>query len=106
MKDLVVLILSCDKYSDLWKPFFVFFEKYWRDRTIPAYFCSDTKKPELPNVNAIAPDINMEWSARLLWALQNIKEPYVLLLLDDYFLTKKPDEKKMLDLVEVMKKLN
>ena len=29
--DSAILILSCDKFSDLWKPFFDLFWKYWPD---------------------------------------------------------------------------
>src|SRR4051812_38438300 len=103
MKDLAVLVLSCDKYSDLWNPFLTFFFKYWPKPSVPVYFCSDTKTPEDLRIKGIAPGENKEWSARLLWAIEQIEQPYILLLLDDYFLIRNVNEKKLEECFNIIK---
>ena len=38
-----VLIYSCDSYSDVWKPFFTLFWRYWNCE-YPVYLATETKK--------------------------------------------------------------
>jgi hypothetical protein len=101
-KDLAVLVLSCDAYKDLWAPYMQLFHKYWKDSQLNFYFCSDTLKAEDPSFTDIPVGKPVEWSARLLYAVEQIKEPYVLLLLDDYYITKPVKEDELLRSVKVM----
>ena len=100
-KELAVLVLSCDAYKDLWAPYMQLFHKYWKDSQLNFYFCSDTLKAEDPSFTDIPVGKPVEWSARLLYAVERIKEPYVLLLLDDAIIksasAKIGDNKKVLD---------
>lgn len=88
---LAILVLSCDKYADIWQAFYYFFQQYWPDCSFPVYHCSDARPytgatGAFPHekVTNLLPGKPTEWSARLLYALENIPEPYVLLLLEDY----------------------
>jgi len=36
-----ILIPSCDKYSDLWRPFFTLFWRHWPDCPFPVYLGSN-----------------------------------------------------------------
>lgn len=85
---LAIIVLSCDKYSDAWIPFFNMFFKYWGDCRFPIYLCSETQEFNHPKVKNLKSGKALEWSARLQWALEQITEPYVLFLLEDYILLK------------------
>jgi hypothetical protein len=39
--NLAVIVVSCDLYSDVWKPFFTLFFKYWNDCPFPVYLTSN-----------------------------------------------------------------
>ena len=40
---LAILMLSCDKYSDLWDDFFNLKERFWPDCPYHCYLATDTK---------------------------------------------------------------
>lgn len=105
-KDLAVLVLSCDAYRDLWAPYMKLYHKYWKDSNLNSYFCSDTLKVNDPSFIDIPVGKPVEWSERLLYAVNQIKEEYVLLLLDDYYITKNAKEDELLHCVDVMKNTN
>lgn len=88
MNKLAVIVQSCDKYSDVWNPFYTLFFRYWSDCTYPIYHLSETRKFEHSQVLNISAGDGTEWSERLIVALNQIKEKYVLLLLEDYLLMK------------------
>jgi hypothetical protein len=89
--DLALLILSCDKYSDAWDPFFALFKKFWPDCPYKVYLATNELRPEFPGVQIIASGKPQNWSDDTLAVLQQIPEKYVIVLLEDYFLNGKPD---------------
>lgn len=100
---LTCLILSCDKFSDLWEGNIKLFNENWPDRDFETYIVTD--KPtdrQIPGTGIIAAGNDMEWSDRLKYALQFVKTDYVFVTLDDYFLIKKVDAKKMDDYLSLM----
>src|SRR5436190_9796113 len=105
-KELSVLVSSCDKYSDLWNPFFGMFFKYWEDRPYNIYLVSENNKYGSSRVKTINPNQNQTWSARLLWALEQIDNKYVLLMLEDYILLKKVDNQWIEHCLDVLIKNN
>ena len=86
--ELAVLVLSCDKFSDAWEPFFGMFFRYWSDCPYTIYLCTETLSYDHPRVKTIKPGQELGWSARLQWALVNIPEQYLLFLLEDYIFLK------------------
>jgi len=87
--DLTILFLSCDAYSDLWKPLFYSFQKYWKDCPYPLRLGSNTKG--FPDIETILSGPDTDWSTSLLAILKKIETPYVFLWLDDIFPTDKID---------------
>lgn len=106
MKDnnLALLVLSCDAYKDLWQPYIKLYDKYWPNSQLNSYFCSDTLGINHPAFIDIPAGKPLEWSARLLHAVNQIKEEYLLLVLDDYYIIRPVQEDKLLQSVEVMQK--
>ena len=83
-----VLVVSCDKYADLWRPFFDLFFRYWADCPFPVYLLSNTATVDIAGVRGIPIGPDTSWSDNLLRALAQIEENYVFLFLEDLLLTK------------------
>ena len=80
--DYVILVLSCDKYEPCWTPFFTLLDKYFTNHP-KVYLVTETKKCEYCETINVDSDI---WSKRFLEALRKIKNEYVLVMLDDFFI--------------------
>lgn len=102
-KELAILVLSCDKFSDAWQPFFNMFFRYWQDCPYTIYLFSETKNFNHPRVKTITSGKVMSWSSCLKWALENIKEKYVLFLLEDYIFLKPVDTNRIEKCFSILK---
>ncbi|MBR5923733.1 MAG: hypothetical protein IKZ59_08070 [Clostridia bacterium] len=106
-KDCSIIISSCDKFSDLWDANVKLLEKNWADRNIKTYIVTD--KPtdkKFSNVEILSAGEGTEITERIRFALSVIKTEYIILLLDDYFLTDPINDKKIEDCIGVMEKEN
>jgi hypothetical protein len=99
-RGLSVLVVSCDRYSDLWGPFFKLFKRFWPDCPFKVYLLSNTLKPDLAGVRNLSTGEDISWSDNLLKALKDVPEEYVLLFIDDLFLYRQVDTKEVLRLFE------
>lgn len=88
-KQLAILVLSCDKYSDLWNDFFNLKEKFWPDCPYPCYLATDTVDYKRDGVQLIHFGNIRLWSVCAREAIKQIKEPYIALFLEDAFIYKK-----------------
>lgn len=95
--DIAILVLSTDSFNDCWDPFFKLLNKYW-DCSYKIYLATETLQYDNDKLNISV--INTwshksqkrpTWSESLLIALNAINKPYVLLMLDDYFIDDKVD---------------
>ncbi len=101
-----ILVLSCDKYADAWQPFFLFFQKYWKDCQFPLYLGTNNKRFAFPNVTQIFSNKTTTWSDELKTILKQIPEKNIIIILEDYFITKPVRNSDILNLVDVMEKTN
>lgn len=84
-----VVVSSCDKYEEVWSPFFILFRKYWDDCKFDVVLNTESKQYtdyEVKTINAIG-----KWCERLNTVLDKIDTPYVLMCLEDFFLQGKVD---------------
>lgn len=101
-KSIAVVVLSCDKYSDLWKPFFYSFLKFWPGIECPIYLFSNTKSYQSDDarIKTVLSGNDKDWSSSILRCLRQVEEDYLVLFFDDVFLSKRVDEKKFYGLLE------
>ena len=100
---MTLLILSCDKFSDLWDGHIKLLEQNWPDRDIETYIVTDVPTMKnYQNVKVIAAGKNMEWSERLAFALEKIETEYVFISLDDYYLIKKVSDSGIQELLYLL----
>lgn len=92
LENLTILISSCDKYEDLWEPFFKLLKKYGNQLTkCPIVLNTESKQFSYDGLNISCPNnykSSVEWGRRLRTTLETITTDYVLFLLDDFFLQK------------------
>ncbi|MDR1599314.1 MAG: hypothetical protein LBS11_05525 [Oscillospiraceae bacterium] len=93
----VLYISSCDKYADLWEPFFILFKKYWPDCPYPIVLASETKTFSFPGLNIQCPRF-FKPGQRVPWGMLNIKtvqstrSPFVFFMLEDFLLEAPVDQ--------------
>ena len=107
MKNMTMLILSCDKFSDLWDGHIKLLEQNWPDRDMTTYIVTDSPSDKhYPNIEILSAGTEVEWSDRLAYALKHVDTDYVFITLDDYFLIKNVDDQSIASLMDMMEKEN
>ncbi len=86
-----VYVASCDSYADLCPGFFNAFQRYWPDCEYSVYLGSDHTPCNLAHATPLLSDVGNIWSLRVRDHLRCIKEPYVLFMLEDFFIRKPVD---------------
>lgn len=104
LENVAILIPSCDKYAELWSPFFHLLHKYWPGLEQPIYMISNTKKYPDVRVQHIMIPQEKSWSDNMLHALNQIPEEYVMIILEDYFITEPVKEERLESLYNQMRK--
>lgn len=97
-----VLVSSYDGAHDLWQPFFTLLFRYWPDCPFPVYLISNYQRYEDQRVASILIGKDKEWATNIKRALKQIHTPYVICMLDDFFLEKMTDTKYINSLIEFM----
>ena len=89
MDSITLLILSCDRFSDLWEGHLKMYNANWPTRNFDTYIVTDKHTDKnFPGIGIIAVDDKPEWTDRLKAALDFVKTDYIFVTLDDYFLVK------------------
>ncbi len=94
LEDVSVLIIGFDDYKDVWHHDIDLMNRYWRDRP-KTYLANSELKPVYENVEIINAGSDSEWSKKVQVALERINTPYILLLLEDFFITDYVDNAKI-----------
>lgn len=97
LKKIAILVISCDKYSDLWEICSKVFNKFWPDCPYDKYLASNTKQFSSNGFYPILMGEDISWSQGLKNALSKLEEEYeyVFTLLEDYYFVEKLDNEYM-----------
>lgn len=93
-----ILVMSCDKNQDLWKPFNLCVEKYWKEHPEIIYSTETITNPYYKTISKNIPISN--WSKRICDTLKQIDSDYVLIMVDDIFIRQPVDNDKILGLLK------
>ena len=84
--NLSVLIGTCDRYSPLWEPFQITFDRYWKFDSKNIFVGETIEIPKYTNTNftTILSD-KKTWAGRMLEGIELCDSEYIFFILDDYF---------------------
>jgi hypothetical protein len=100
--DTAILIVSCDKYSDIWDIFFKLFFYHWEDCNYPIYLGSNSVQFPDERINNISVGADISWGSNLRSMLTQIRENNIILLLEDFLLLEKVDSERIKVLEEIL----
>lgn len=98
-----LLVVSCDRYSDIWKPFFAIFHKRWPDCPYPLYLGANHKIFPDETVTTISVGEDFSWAESLRRMIDRLSSKYVILFLEDFFLldpVNTPEIEKLVQLAQ------
>lgn len=99
-KELSILVLSCDNYSDLWDDFFKLKEKFWPNCPYQWYVVTESKDYQRENVDVIKCGKELNWAGRFRKAVQTVETPLVGVFLEDYYINATIDNERIRGLVD------
>jgi hypothetical protein len=88
------MVVSCDKYSDLWDPFFHSLRKYWPDCPYSVHLLANHKSYDAPGVTVVNVGEDRSYADNLRAAIDQIDEPWVILWLEDVFVSEPVDTQR------------
>lgn len=100
MRSIPLLVVSCDKYADLWPVFLEIFYNRWQDCPFPIYIGSNTLEASDDRVSGIMVGVDRSWSENLLSMLNVLSSEYVLLFLEDFLIRKTVDSLRVQEIIK------
>jgi hypothetical protein len=101
-----IVILSCDKYSDLWEQITTNVKDNLADLQMPIYLVTNTIQFTDSEINILSTGEDKNWSDSLNAALDKVREDSLLIILDDVYIMEKPDSLRILRCFEILEKFN
>ncbi len=105
--DVTILVNSCDFYRDAWEPFFKIFSDNWNNCPYKLALNTETAdfKSAYCEVDVIHPKTtgNLTWSRRFREAVEQIDSPFIVFMLEDYFVLNQVNTQIFSEAVKVMK---
>ena len=105
-REVTVLVNSCDRYSDLWEPFARLWRKYWPDCPFETVLVTETDLGQGGFDRTVACGVGLNWCEMLALALGTIATPYVIMLMNDYYLIGPVDTSGVLSRLGQIKQFN
>lgn len=114
LDNISIVVGSCDKYEDCWRPFFALLFQRWpslltTNAHIPIFLITDDKTFEdsrYPGRITVIQTHNKPWSDGMVEALQKVPTDYVISMQEDYFLMLNVDEARLAELLPFCQKYN
>ena len=107
MKKIVILGIFFSGYNDVWVDFINLFKMYWKDCPYDFYIVADTNScGNFMGMNVIDAGQNAEYSKKIQTAMQLINADYYLILLEDFFFSKKINNEHINSIVDYIENNN
>ncbi|MDQ6655157.1 MAG: hypothetical protein M3Y80_05015 [Verrucomicrobiota bacterium] len=90
-----IVVSSCDRFFDAWRPFAFFFRKFWPDCPFAVHLITNELGVRSDFIRPLAVGPDRGWASNMQTALSRIETPYVLYFQEDYFLTAPVDEAQL-----------
>lgn len=96
-----IVVPSTDAYVRLWRPFFLYLERYWPDRPFEVILGANTRQPFFSKATVLVTRPNLPWGSHFQALLEQVTDHYVLVIMPDYFLTDYTDTAAVLRAAEL-----
>jgi hypothetical protein len=83
-----VLVLSCDRYADLWSPYFESFFRFWPDCPFPVFLAANERRLDDDRVTTLLSGEDHDWSSSVRASVAQMSTDYVLFLYEDAFFSR------------------
>jgi hypothetical protein len=101
MSQPAVLVISCDKYSDMWKPFFTLFWRRWPDCPYPVFLGTNYKSFEFDGVISIPIGEDRTWTENLGLMLDATDSSRIIMFLEDFLMIQDVNTNVVRNMVEL-----
>lgn len=98
--DIAIVIISCDKYKDLWKPFFHCFFKYWSDCPYSIILATNNLIFDDKRVITINYGADQDYSTNVISVISQVESDWIILWFEDAFITSKLDNNRITKILE------
>ena len=100
--DVSAVVISHDRFADVWPGFFSLMFRFWPDLPYPLYLVSNRLAFPDGRVTPLCVGEDMSWSTTLARGLEQLSSRFVLLMLEDFFLSAQVDTARILRLHAAM----
>ena len=102
--DVAVLVSSCDRFFDAWKPFAAFWRKHWPGDRLPwpVFLIVNRLQVKSEWLTPLTVGSDSGWSDNLRLVLGRLDADYLLYLQEDYFLISVPEVDRLSEMVARM----
>ncbi len=100
VRDIAVLVPSCDKYADIWPYLGESYQKFWPDCPWQKYIISNRQPCNVDGFKSLTVGEDLGWSVGLLKGLEFIQEKYVLIHIEDLILCKLVQTEDLLNKID------
>jgi hypothetical protein len=101
LAEVPILVVSCDRYQDVWDTFFHLFFKYWPECPFPIYLVSNCLQYHDSRVKSILVGPDQGYSSNLIKALDQLNTEWIIFWIDDRPPCQHVNTKQLLDLLHL-----
>jgi len=98
-RDVSFVVMSCDKYRDLWDPFFGCLERYWPDCPLKVFLVTNEAEYSRDGVSVIHFGPDRDHGNNLITAVGQVPTPWLILWVEDGVFTGPIDTKRLTSIV-------
>lgn len=99
--DTILVVPSCDKFSDTWAPQFDLFFRFWPDCPFTVFLISNELTFDHERVVTLRAGPDKDWSTTIARALDQVQCRRILFWIDDAFLKAPVDTKEVLAVLDI-----
>lgn len=101
IESIPLLVISCDRYADLWRPFFTIFLRQWPACPFRIHLGTNHLSYDDPRVQTIRVGDDLSWASGVSSMLDALGSEHVILFLEDFLIQQPVDDAAIRRLVEI-----
>jgi hypothetical protein len=96
--EIPLLVISFDRYDDLWAPFFTMFWRHWPDCPFSVHLGTNFRAYGDDRVTTLRTGEEVTWATRYRRLIDTLDSEYVLTILDDFLIHRPVNTSRVLEL--------